>query len=124
MGRQIWMLRSWEATRCISAAGDDSRPGRAGGCRVDRGQSWAPAALEGPQQAASCSSDPLCLARFASPHCPTLLLCPCSNALEDPWVEASEDMFTRSVSPEKVRAAYFGAISGLMAMEVCGLCTF
>ena len=27
---------------------------------------------------------------------------PRSNALEDPWVEASEDMFTRSVSPEQV----------------------
>lgn len=25
----------------------------------------------------------------------------CSNALEDPWVEPSEDMFTRSVSPEQ-----------------------
>lgn len=24
------------------------------------------------------------------------------NALEDPWVEPSEDMFTRSVSPEQV----------------------
>lgn len=26
---------------------------------------------------------------------------PCSNALEDPWVEPSETMFTRSVSPEQ-----------------------
>ncbi len=26
----------------------------------------------------------------------------CSNALEDPWEEPSESMFTRSVSPEKV----------------------
>ena len=25
----------------------------------------------------------------------------CRNALEDPWVEPSEDMFTRSVSPEQ-----------------------
>lgn len=25
----------------------------------------------------------------------------CSNALEDPWVEPKESMFTRSVSPEK-----------------------
>ena len=25
------------------------------------------------------------------------------NALEDPWVEADESMFTRSVSPEQVR---------------------
>ena len=25
----------------------------------------------------------------------------CSNALEDPWVEPSESMFTRSVSPEQ-----------------------
>ena len=24
----------------------------------------------------------------------------CSNALEDPWVEARDDMYTRSVSPE------------------------
>lgn len=24
---------------------------------------------------------------------------PCSNALEDPWVEPDESMFTRSVSP-------------------------
>ena len=26
--------------------------------------------------------------------------CACSNALEDPWVEARDDMYTRSVSPE------------------------
>lgn len=25
----------------------------------------------------------------------------CSNALEDPWIEPSEEMFTRSVSPEQ-----------------------
>lgn len=25
----------------------------------------------------------------------------CSNALEDPWEEAREDMYTRSVSPEQ-----------------------
>ena len=25
----------------------------------------------------------------------------CSNALEDPWEEAKEDMYTRSVSPEQ-----------------------
>ena len=25
----------------------------------------------------------------------------CRNALEDPWVEPKEDMFTRSVSPEE-----------------------
>jgi len=32
--------------------------------------------------------------------CPTWL-CGRRNALEDPWVEPSEDMFTRSVSPEQ-----------------------
>ena len=26
---------------------------------------------------------------------------PCRNALEDPWQEPSQDMFTRSVSPEQ-----------------------
>ena len=27
--------------------------------------------------------------------------CPCSNALEDPWQEPDESMFSRSVSPEQ-----------------------
>lgn len=31
----------------------------------------------------------------------TLKLAVCSNALEDPWEEPKESMFTRSVSPEK-----------------------
>ena len=30
----------------------------------------------------------------------TDFLSACSNALEDPWVEARDDMYTRSVSPE------------------------
>ena len=34
-----------------------------------------------------------------TPSIPDLSL-NCRNALEDPWVEPKEDMFTRSVSPE------------------------
>ena len=36
------------------------------------------------------------------PACLAACLPGCSNALEDPWVEPSESMFTRSVSPEQV----------------------
>ena len=40
------------------------------------------------------------------------------NALEDPWVPPTEDMFTRSVSPEKVRACVC-FVNGLCVC-VCG----
>lgn len=36
---------------------------------------------------------------FTLPHAAHAVL-RCSNALEDPWVEPTESMFTRSCSPE------------------------
>ena len=54
-----------------------------------------------PQQCRVPSQQGSVSAEFRLNRVPSEQCCLCRNALEDPWEEAKEDMYTRSVSPEQ-----------------------